>query len=271
MFVSKQRLGFASKMAGWHFALSAAVALLLSLLVFFIWYPFPYRGVMGSFDLFWLVVGVDVCCGPLLTFILANPAKKMRERIVDMSLVVLIQLAAFFYGMYSVYESRPVVLVFEIDRLRLLSPPDILLEELPQAEDKYQTLPHFSMFKVAAKPSEAGGDTLNNLELALQGYDIGQRPSLWMDYDAAKMQMQERASALSEAKEFLTEEEKQRLNKALQEAGLNPNQDWRYLPLTSNYSADWLAILNQDMQIVSAVEIDAFALNEQLKKNKALD
>ena len=60
---------------------------------------------------------MDVVCGPLLTLVLASPRKSRRERWLDFSLIGLIQLAALAYGMHSVWVARPVALVFEVDRL----------------------------------------------------------------------------------------------------------------------------------------------------------
>ena len=101
----RQRGRFAARIAALHFAISLLVAASLALLVFFLWYPDPYRALMGSFRLFSLVVAVDVCCGPLLTFVLSSPAKKPRERRLDYSLVALIQLGALAYGLHGVYLS----------------------------------------------------------------------------------------------------------------------------------------------------------------------
>ena len=46
-----------------------------ALLVFAVWYPYPYREISGGRDLFLLVVAVDVVLGPLITFAVFNRAK----------------------------------------------------------------------------------------------------------------------------------------------------------------------------------------------------
>lgn len=263
IFTSTTRLRFAAKIAGIHFGLSVLVAFLLALLVFFVWYPFPYRDLMGSFRLFWLVVGIDICCGPLLTLILSSPTKSLRERVIDMSLVVLIQLAAFAYGMYSVYAARPVVLVFEVDRLRVLSALDILHDELPQAPEGYRELPKFSMLKVATKISTTAEEKKINVEYAMMGYDLGQRPSLWLPYEQVKPKIMRQARSLGTDSKLLSTLEQEKLALTLKKEGLTLEQRLFYLPLTSSRSLDWLAILDEDMQVLSAVEIDAFTLSEE--------
>ena len=50
-----------------HLGISLLIAALAALLVFGLWYPYPYREISGGRDLFFLVVAVDVAMGPLIT------------------------------------------------------------------------------------------------------------------------------------------------------------------------------------------------------------
>ena len=117
-----------------HLGLSLFIALLAALLVFGIWYPFPYREISGGRELFLLVVSVDVILGPLITLAVFNRSKPLGELRRDLATVVLIQLAALGYGLWTVSVARPVHLVFEIDRFRVVHAIDIapeLLEKTP--------------------------------------------------------------------------------------------------------------------------------------------
>ena len=69
------RWRFALKNAGWHLVVSLILAGLAALLVFAVWYPYPYSELTGGLNLYTLVVSVDIVCGPLLTLILASPKK----------------------------------------------------------------------------------------------------------------------------------------------------------------------------------------------------
>ena len=71
----RQRL----RAAGVHLGLCALVALMAAVLVFFLWYPYPYRVISGGRELFQLVVGVDVIVGPLITFAIFDRAKPRTE------------------------------------------------------------------------------------------------------------------------------------------------------------------------------------------------
>lgn len=254
--ISAARLRFASRIAGIHFVLSILIAALLAALVFFVWYPHPYRALMGSFKLFWLVVSVDVICGPLLTFILADPKKKRREMILDFSLVAAIQLSAFVYGLHSVYEARPVAVVFEVDRLRALAKTDIYEPELPQAPEGYQKLPIFGIWQLAAR-STTEGSTIEDVNLSLQGFDIGQRPSWWIPYTDAKEAMQQRAKPLQVLIVQVNDAQKALLETTAKRHQAKIDELW-YLPLTSPSSTEWTAILDKEMNILDAVPLDAF-------------
>ena len=119
-----RRVRAAARVAAVHLLVSALVAAAVAALVLWVWYPAPYDLLSGGRHLFFILIGVDVVCGPLLTWILFNPAKSRRERWVDVSLVVLIQLAALAYGVHTVYEARPLYLVHERDRFRAIALPD---------------------------------------------------------------------------------------------------------------------------------------------------
>ena len=66
------RWRFALKMAGYHLLVSLFLAGMAALLVFKVWYPYPYAELTGGLQLYKLVVAVDVVCGPLLTLVLAS-------------------------------------------------------------------------------------------------------------------------------------------------------------------------------------------------------
>lgn len=71
-------------------------------------------------------------CGPLLTFVLFSPKKSRKELRVDLTLVAAIQIAALGYGMWTVWQARPLYLVHEVDRFKAISAPDAkALKALP--------------------------------------------------------------------------------------------------------------------------------------------
>jgi hypothetical protein len=91
-----------------HLGLSVLVAAVTAMLVFAIWYPYPYREISGGRELFQLLVAVDIVLGPLLTFAVFNRAKPRGELRRDLAVIVVLQLAGLSYGLWTVHLARPV-------------------------------------------------------------------------------------------------------------------------------------------------------------------
>ncbi len=107
-------------------------------LVFSVWVPAPYQGLVQAPQLFIVLLLVDVVCGPLLTAVLANPAKPRKELRLDFALVVLVQLGALAYGLHTIANARPVALVFEVDRFAVVSASQVSAQELSEAPAEAQ-------------------------------------------------------------------------------------------------------------------------------------
>ena len=111
--------------SGIHLGISLCIALLAALLVFGLWYPYPYREISGGRALFLLMTAVDVVMGPLITLVVFNQAKRRKELVLDFTVVAVLQLAALGYGIWTVFVARPVHLVFEYTRMAVVHAVDI--------------------------------------------------------------------------------------------------------------------------------------------------
>lgn len=96
-----------------HLAASAVVVGLFLCAVYFVWYPAPFNRLEGVDGIVLLLVAVDVCLGPFLTFVVANAAKSRRELTRDIGLILAFQIAAFIYGAYTIVAARPAFVVLE--------------------------------------------------------------------------------------------------------------------------------------------------------------
>lgn len=175
--------------AGIHLGLSAAVAALAGLLVFGVWYPYPYREVSGGRELFTLVVTVDVLLGPLITLSIFDTRKRWVVLRRDLAVVALLQLAALGYGLWTVYVARPVHLVFELDRFRIVHAIDVPEELLAKADPTLRAAPLLGPTLVSVRPFKDGNEKLDVTLAALNGVHIGTRPDLWQDYAKARSQV----------------------------------------------------------------------------------
>lgn len=92
--------------------LCSLVLVLIGLAVLSHWYPSWLFSSDGGLKVFWMLLGVDMVLGPLMTFVLYSPNKSMKERVLDLSIVAILQLSAFAYGMHLAWQQRPQALVY---------------------------------------------------------------------------------------------------------------------------------------------------------------
>lgn len=240
-----------------HLTASLAVAALAALLVFVVWFPFPYREISGGRGLFELVVAVDLALGPLLTFVVFNRAKPRRELWRDLSVIAVLQLAALGYGLHAVYQSRPVYLVYEVDRFQVVTAADVDPSELGQAQPALRELPWHGIQVIGARKSRNSEEMLRALDSALAGKDIAMMPSRWQplgDDEYAQMRARGRPVELLRGR---GRDGAAALDRLLAEAGLK-DDDVLAVPLVSRRS-DWSVLMRrQDLQIIGYLPIEAF-------------
>jgi hypothetical protein len=250
------RARFAFRWALAHFSVSLAVAALSALLVFGIWYPEPWRQLLGVAGIFGLVIVADVVCGPLLTLVLASPKKTPRERGLDLFLVVLIQLLALTYGLWSVFMARPVAVVFEVDRLVVVTANEVQIEQLSKAPPGLQRLPWFGVNFVSLRNPVSSDEFLESMDQSLQGVTQSMRPSWWLPFEDARPEVVKRSQPLSVLLDKRPDQ-RELLIEAAQKTGQNLS-DLRFMPLTSSKQSDWVALLNMSGDLVGYAPIDGF-------------
>lgn len=94
--------------------------LLLSLFIFsgvvlsllFLWYPAPYFTASGGWQGLKIAAGVDLVLGPLLTLIVFNVKKSAKTLFGDLVVIAFMQFTALVWGVYTIYDQRPVAVVF---------------------------------------------------------------------------------------------------------------------------------------------------------------
>ncbi|WP_343642724.1 pilus assembly protein [Roseateles sp.] len=172
-----------ARAAGVHLLSCLVVAMAVAALVFLVWYPWPYRIVSGGEKLLFLVMGVDIVMGPLITLAIFDIRKPMRELKRDLAIIVALQLAALSYGLHTVYLARPAVLALEAERFRLTIANDVVMDELPKAVEGLRALPLDGPRLVdTVEPTDAQrGDAIFK---AMAGTDIGARPLFWRPWGA---------------------------------------------------------------------------------------
>lgn len=119
-----------------HGLITVMVAVVLSVLVFYYWFPGELSKIMPGTKLFVLILVVEVVLGPCMSLILFSPLKSRRELIIDYGLVVVVQLFALVYGVVSVVNSRPAYVVFVKDRFEVVAAVEVAKNDLSESSDK---------------------------------------------------------------------------------------------------------------------------------------
>ncbi len=131
-------LRFRLKAFGYHLALSLLIALISLYLVFELWYVSPLAKAVGVTYVFIMMLVIDAILGPLLTLIIAKQGKKSLK--FDLAVIIILQLSAYFYGMYNIAHSRPVYIAFDTLRFEVIQANEIPKTSLEQAQAPYQHL-----------------------------------------------------------------------------------------------------------------------------------
>lgn len=240
-----------------HLLASLVVAALAALLVFGVWYPYPYRELAGGTNLFALIVIVDVICGPLLTLFLFNPRKSRRELSLDLGLVALIQVAALAYGLYSLAVARPVFLVFEVDRFTVVSVADVSLDELDPANNPLHRLSWSGPRVIGVREPSSGDETLASLDMSLKGIPPSMRPDWWEPYESSRQRVLNRSRPVDELRKK-SAGSSALIDRAVKDSGVAENS-LRWLPLTGFRSTEWVAFIDSESAAVrSFAPVDGF-------------
>lgn len=252
----RSRLYHASIYALRHLGISLVIAAIAAALVFGLLYPAPYRALLGVGAIFLLLLAVDVVSGPLLTLILASPTKSRREGWVDFGLVGLIQLGALVYGLHSVWAARPVLLAFETDRLVVVTANEIDTTSLSLAPENMRKLPVYGVLKAGTRRSKDADEMMESLGLELLGAPIATRPDWWVPWNDQIADIRRRAKPLTEL--FVHRpKDADVLRNAVHATDVDVNQLF-YLPLTGSKTKEWVALLDEGMNMVGWAPVDGF-------------
>ncbi|WP_435979816.1 TfpX/TfpZ family type IV pilin accessory protein [Psychrobacter sp. DM4] len=183
------------KAAAIHLSISLLVAGALAVLLFKVWYPMPLATATGVFVIFAMVFIIDLIIGPLLTLIVYKKNKK--SLVFDLSVIVIIQIAALAYGVYSLSQARPVWLAFYDNRFEIVRLNDIEDSYLENAPEQYS---HFSLTGpkwVAAKPI-GNEQQIEELKFGSRlGAKIAHQPALYYPIEQAYPAIKIKAYELS--------------------------------------------------------------------------
>lgn len=236
-----------------HLCISLSIAALAAWLVFGLWYPYPYRDISGGRELFLLLVLVDVILGPLITLVVYNRAKSRRETVLDFSVIGVLQLGALLYGLWTVAAARPVHIVFEYDRFRVVSALEVPGDLLIKAPPGLRQLPWVGPTFISLRPMRAD-ESVEMTMAAVGGVPLSARPELWQNYDEERQAILRAAQPLSQLIERLPRQQAQ-VEQAAQALDKSvTNLAW--LPLQGRNAVVWTLLLDRETAKPPGVSAD---------------
>lgn len=230
-----------------HLLLSFLVALLVIGLVFFIWYPSPLSTAVGVTHIFLMLLVIDVILGPLLGLLVYKEGKKTLK--FDLSVIILIQIVALCYGVFSIEQGRPAWLVYNVDRFELVRKNELINTNIQQARPQFQQPSWFKPQYVAtefAKDIQQRNDEM--FAEVLGGISIAQRPERYVELTQAKTQIQQRALPLVELQQYNPKTDVEKILAKYPKANA-------WLPLKAN-AVDMVVLVNKESaSIIKVVDL----------------
>lgn len=237
------RLHYAISASFKHLLASLVVASLSAILVFAIWYPYPYDDLVGGQALFLILISVDVISGPVLTMVVFNPSKPRSELIRDIGIIVLLQFSALVYGLHTMALARPVYLAFEFDQFRVVRMADIDTTDLPKAPQFLRNPGWFGPNLIGVHiPTPKDREFIDSVMMDMNGIHPSFRPENWLAYTQQHQEVIARAKPLKVlfTKYPLRHGE---IEDAIAKSGLHESQ-LGYLPVSAGTHTDYVMLIN---------------------------
>lgn len=210
-----------------HFAISLLIATGAFLVIYFVWFPGVLFQGAGGRDLLVLICFVDVTLGPLLTFVVFVPGKK--SLVFDLCVIAALQLGALLYGVKTMFDIRPVYIVFIQDRFELARASDISAEELAKVRGTpLERLPFDGPHVMGSRMPTDPEEQFRISQAAFAGGpDLYGYPRYYRPYDEVRGDVLKAASPVAALRRFNAPAA---VDAALAKVG-RPEADLRFVPM----------------------------------------
>lgn len=184
-----------------HLAISVTIATAVFVPIYFIWYPDVLFEYAGGRDLFLLIVGVDVTLGPLITTIVFRHGKPGLK--FDLAIIATLQLAALTYGVWTLFEARPVYIAFAKDRFELVRANELAEQSLTKSriEDR-ESLSRVGPRVVGTRMPTDPDEKFKLMISGMGGVDVGSYPEFHVPFANVRAQALEKSQSLSKLRQI---------------------------------------------------------------------
>lgn len=217
------------KAATIHLTLSAITVGSALILVCWAWYPSILLHPTGATKIFLIVLSVDICLGPILTFVVYDSHKKGLRG--DLSIIALIQIVALVYGVYTLANARPVYLVYAVDRFEVVQANDLTESNIRDAVlPEFKLLPWSGPKWISTRVPTDSEQSIGP-EAAVGSADIAQLPKFYSNLETSVELRIKRAKSVETLKN--RNPNQHALINSLVEKYRGTGQEIAYVPLTA--------------------------------------
>jgi hypothetical protein len=249
---------FRLKAFGLHITGSAtALALVLGLL-WLGWYRWPGWYLTGVLSVAAMMAGIDVVLGPLLTFVVANPAKPRRGLARDIAVIVAVQVVALIYGTTTLWQGRPLYYLFSENELQVTQASDLEPGQIslgrklnPEFAPHWYSRPRWVWAPLPQDPKIR--DEIMKSAIT-GGNDVIQMPRYFKPWAQGLPALRKQLKAANQLHEFSLAQ-KQTLQRRMLQMGFNP-QEANAVPMLGR-ARPLLGVFDlQTMQISALIRAD---------------
>jgi len=239
---------------GWHFLLTLALAIAAAIVIFFVWYPDPFQAMLGGTKFFLLISLCDLVLGPLSSLIVYNSKKTRRALVFDYTVIGIVQIAAFVYGVMSMADARPAYIAFVKDRFEVVVAKELADQDLRNAKDPYRARPKFGPVLVGTQSPTDREERNALVFVAMEGKDIQNFPRYYVPYEANIEDVKQRARPLADLRKLHPD-----VQPLIDAEKLNvPEERVRWLPVRSP-KGFWTVLVDaQTAKLLAYIPVDPF-------------
>ncbi|WP_180002725.1 MULTISPECIES: TfpX/TfpZ family type IV pilin accessory protein [unclassified Acinetobacter] len=230
-----------------HLCISVLVALIVICVVFVLWYPSPLAKAAGVTHIFLMLLVIDVILGPLLGLLVYKEGKKTLK--MDLTVIILIQISALSYGLYSIAQARPVWIAFNHDRFELVRNNELKTENITHAQPQYRQPTWLQPQYVAVKQAvDLQEQQIEQMSAILNGISLAQYPERYIPLNQVQEQMKIKAHDLPELNQWNAKVAVQQVLKVYPEANA-------WLPLETYGLAMVILVNKETAEVIKIVDL----------------
>jgi len=198
------------------------------------WYRWPGWYLAGAVTIALMMAGIDVVLGPLVTLLVANPNKPRRVLARDISIIVAVQLVAAGYGLFTLWNGRPLYYTYSEGFLEMVQAQDLDPEQValgrklnPNLAPHWYSLPRW-IYAPLPKDEAAADEIVSSATSG--GNDVIDMPRYYKPWAEALPDLRKNLQPVSKTK-GVQKKEREIAAQRMQRMGVAPDQPVA-LPMT---------------------------------------